>query len=141
LGTTLDRQYRPWRVSAILVSGIGALALLLAIIGVYSVIAFAFAERTREMGVRVALGASAQDLVQLVLGSGFRIVGTGVLIGIGLSLALARLAEALVYDVPARDPVSLAGAGAILLLAGVAAALPPALRASRVDPVTVLRED
>ncbi len=138
---TLDRQYRPWRVSAILVSGVGALAVIVAVIGVYSVIAFAFAERTHEMGVRVALGASGPDLVRLVLGSGVRIVGVGVLLGIALSLALARLAQALLYNVPARDPVSLAGAGMVLLIAGVAAALPAALRASRVDPVAVLRDE
>ena len=94
-----------------------------------------------EMGIRVALGAQGGDVVRLVLGEGFKLVLIGVAIGVALAAALSRLVGSLLYDVTARDPLSMAAAAVLLLSVGLAASLGPAHRASRVDPAMVLREE
>jgi putative ABC transport system permease protein len=139
--TNLEPELRPWRLGATLFTAMGVLALIVAAIGVYSVVAYAVSQRTNEMGIRIALGAGANDVIRLVLGSGLRTVAIGVVAGVLVTLALGRLVASLLYGTSARDPWILAGAAAVLLLIGVAASMIPALRASRVDPISALRRD
>lgn len=141
MSEALEPQFRPWRLGAQLFTGFGLLALLVTVIGVYSVMAYAVSQRTHEMGVRMALGAGMADILGLVVGSGIRIVAIGVAIGIAVSLALGRIVESLLYDVTPYDPVALTWAAAILLATGVAASFVPAWRAGRVDPAETLRPD
>jgi len=134
-------ELRPWRTGAALFSAAGILALLVAIVGIYSAISYTFAQRTHEIGVRVALGASAANVIRLVVGEGVRVVCIGVFIGVALSLAAARLVESLLYRTPARDPAVLASVSIALLLVAVGACLIPAWRALRVDPAIALRAE
>lgn len=141
LSDRLDRELRPWRLGASIFLAFGLLAVLVAAIGVYSVIAYAVSQRTREMGVRVALGARLIDVVRLVVGEGVRVVAAGVLIGVGASLALGKLVATLLYGVTPRDPLVLGAAALALLVIGGVAALWPALRAAKTDPITALRAE
>jgi hypothetical protein len=129
MSEALEPQFRPWRLGAQLFTGFGLLALLATVIGVYSVMAYAVSQRTHEIGVRMALGARVSDILGLIIGSGFRVVAIGVVIGIAVSLALGRIVESLLYDVTPYDPVALAWAAGILLVTGVAASFVPAWRA------------
>jgi predicted permease len=141
MAQSLEWEIRPWRLGAMLFTAFGLLALLVAAVGVYSVIAYSFSQREHELGVRVALGASLRDVYRLVLGEGFRVTAVGVALGVALALALGRLVAALLYGTSARDPLVVAGAAAILLVVGVAASLLPAWRAGKVDPMTALRHE
>jgi putative ABC transport system permease protein len=122
-----------------LVGSFGALALVLAAIGIYAVLAYSVARRTHEIGVRLALGARSADVVRLVLAQGLRVTGVGVLVGNMGSLLLTRFIRSLLYGVTPTDPATFAGV--LLLLAGVAlvASFLPARRATRVDPIVALR--
>ncbi|MGH7523023.1 MAG: FtsX-like permease family protein, partial [Gemmatimonadales bacterium] len=137
----LDRQLHPWRLGAILFSVAGLLALVVSLVGIYSTISSVFSQRAHEIGVRVALGALAGNIVRLVLGEGIRIVAIGIVIGVALSLAAGRLVAAMLYHTSPHDPVVLAGVAIALLLAAIAASLVPAWRALRVDPVSALRAE
>jgi predicted permease len=136
-----DPQYRPWRVGAALFTAFGILALLVAAIGVYSAVAYAVTQRSHELGVRIALGAQRRDISRLVIGSGLRVVGGGVALGIVAALALGRLIESLLYGTTAKDPVVLALVAMILLVVAIVASSLPAWRAARLDPVTALRAE
>ena len=141
LSETIDPQYRPYRLGAYLFSGLGVLALLVAVVGIYSTVAYGVNQRIHEFGVRIALGASVKDVVSLVIGAGVRTVAVGIAVGIGLALIVGRLIATLLYGVAPRDPMVLATVSITLLLISVLAALAPAWRASRVDPVSALRAD
>jgi ABC-type antimicrobial peptide transport system permease subunit len=117
----------------------GGLALVLASIGLYSVIAYDVAQRTHELGVRIALGARLRDLVRLVLGDGLRFALLGVAAGSGIALWAGRWIEPLLFDQSPRDPFIFGAVAAVLLTAALIASLIPALRASRVDPSMALR--
>jgi hypothetical protein len=137
----LEPQYRPWRLGATLFSTFGLLALIVAAIGIYSTVSYGVTQRTHEFGVRVALGARLGDVLRLVVGEGLRTVTIGVVVGIALALAAGRLIATLLYGIQPTNPFVIAGvAGVLLLVAGVAA-LAPAWRAARVDPVTALRAE
>ncbi len=129
------------RFSTMLLSGFAGLALLLALIGIYGVLAYLVARRNREMGVRLALGASAGDLLQLVIGEGVRLGLAGLAVGLALAFVLVRLLASQLYDVSPVDPTVYAGVAAAVLTAVLAACWLPARRATRVDPMTVLREE
>jgi putative ABC transport system permease protein len=116
-----------------------AVALALSLVGVYGVMAYAVSERTHEIGVRMALGASPADIRSLVVGQGTRFACIGIAIGIAGALATSRGLGALLFGVSATDPATFALAAAVLAVAGVAAAYVPARRASRIDPVVLLR--
>jgi len=138
MSDALEPQLRPWRMGAQLFTAFGALALLVTLVGIYSVTSYTISQRTHEMGVRIALGARMGDVLRLVVAEGLRVVVIGVALGIALALALGSLVESLLFGVTARDPVAVAVAAAVLMAAGVIASLVPAWRAARVDPVRAL---
>jgi predicted permease len=127
------------RFSLALFAVFAALGLSLAVIGVYGVISHAVARRTQEIGIRIALGATARQIAAMVVGGGLRLVGLGVLLGLAGSAAAARVLRQLIWNVSPFDPLSFAIVAAVLVLVGVQASLRPAWRASRVDPVRALR--
>ena len=141
LREALEPQTRSWTLGATLFSVFGVLALLVAGIGLYGVLAFHVAQRTRELGIRSALGAMKGELLGAVVRDGVRITTLGVLVGLGLALVLGRYAEPLLFRVSSRDPLVLGGVAAILLTVGVMASLLPGIRATRVDPVEALRAE
>ena len=140
--STLAFAFLPSRIGAVLVGLLGVLGAVLAMVGLYGVVSFAVTRRTPEIGIRLALGASRGAVVRLVLADGGVLVGTGLLIGLGLALIVTRpLAAFLVAELPAGDPVSF-GASALLLLAtSLLASWSPARRATRVAPATALRAE
>jgi ABC-type antimicrobial peptide transport system permease subunit len=119
----------------------GGVALLLAAIGVYGVLAFGVEQRVREFGVRQALGADGGSILRLVLGQGLRTAGAGAVLGLVGAIALSRYLESLLYEVTARDAGVLAGVTTLLLIVAAAACYIPARRATRVDPIVALRTD
>ena len=128
------------KLASTLVSLFSAAALFLSAIGLYGVIAYSVSQRRREIGVRIALGAESLRILQLVAQQGFKLIGIGLVAGIALALVCARLIEGMLYGVSAADPISLLSAILVLCLAGCLACLLPALRATRINPVTALRE-
>jgi ABC-type antimicrobial peptide transport system permease subunit len=139
--TDLETEMRPWRLGATLFTAMGILALLVAAVGVYSVIAYSVSQRAHEMGVRIALGARLGDIARLVVGEGLRTIAIGIAAGIALALAAGKLIASLLYGISPRDPAVMIGAAVILALIGIAASVIPALRAARVEPATALRVD
>jgi putative ABC transport system permease protein len=137
----LEPEYRPWRLGATLFTAFGLLALVVAIVGIYSTVSYSVSQRTREFGVRMALGARVSDVLRHVVQGGMRAVAAGVLLGILLTLAAGRLVAALLYDVQPYDPMILGLVSLLLLIVAVLAAVVPAWRATRVDPVTALRAE
>ena len=129
----------PNRLRTILLGAFAALALLLAAIGIYGVISYSVAQRTHEMGVRAALGASSWDQLRLVLKSGLSLTLMGLALGVLGALALMQLLSSLLFGVSARDPWTLAAVGLVLAVVALAACYFPALRATRVDPTVALR--
>ena len=134
-------EMRSWRLGATMFTIFGLLALVVAAIGLYSVVAYDVSQRTRELGVRVALGASATSVLRLVVGEGVRVVIVGLALGAAAALSLASRVSPLLYEVSAKDPVTYAGVVGVLLVVAVVASLAPALRAARVDPNVALRAD
>jgi predicted permease len=141
LSDRLGRQTRAWTLGATMFSIFGALSLLLAAIGLYSVVAFTAAQRVHEFGVRVALGATGASLIRLIVLRGVTPVVAGLGIGIGTALMAARLVEGLLFELSPRDPTVFLSVSLTLLLVAVLASLVPAVRATRVDPMVALRSD
>ena len=141
LETLVRRQGRSWELGAKMFVGFGAIALLLAAIGLYSVIAYNVAQRTRELGVRIALGATGRNVVGLIVGHGVRFALAGIGVGGLIALWASKWVEPLLFQQPARDPAIYLAAALILLCVAVAAAVRPALRAARVNPAEVLQGD
>jgi putative ABC transport system permease protein len=137
----LDHSLARQRFSMTLIAIFAGCALTLAIVGLYGVIALIVGQRTREIGVRLALGARPADVVRMVLTEGSRLSIAGVAIGILGALALTRVLGTLLYGVSTTDAVTFAGAAAIVLLVSLAAGFAPARRASRIDPTVTLRAD
>jgi putative ABC transport system permease protein len=128
------------RFRAALVSAFATIALALAAVGIFGVLTFSVRERTREFGVRVALGATTRDILRLVLRTGAALAGTGVAIGLFAAALLTRTLASLLFGVTPLDPASFAAAPLLLGAVAVAAALVPAMRAARIDPARALRE-
>lgn len=137
VGEVLGQQ----RQQLILFAGFAALALVLAVTGIYGVISYLVAQRRREIGVRIALGATAGNILTMVFRNGGRLITAGVVLGLGLSLAGGRVMASLLFGVRAQDPATLATASLALALTGLAACAIPARSASRVDPAVVLRDE
>jgi ABC-type antimicrobial peptide transport system permease subunit len=129
------------RFQITLVGTLAALALLLGAVGIFGVVSFATAQRTRELGVRMALGAKGTDVKRLVIGETLRVVAVGITIGIAGAAAGVRVLRGLVYGVSAADPLTFVAVPIVVTVVAVLAAAIPARRASRVDPITVLRAD
>jgi len=131
----------PARLGAMAFTLFAGLALALAVLGVYGVVSYAVARRTREVGIRLAVGAQPRALVRLLMREGIGLVSAGTVIGLLLGFVSARVLQTLLFGVGTADPLTFIGAPALLLAVGALAALLPALRASRVDPAKVLRAE
>jgi macrolide transport system ATP-binding/permease protein len=136
----VDRSTSPQLVAVTLVGVLGALALLLAVIGLYGVMAYAVSQSTRELGLRMALGAGAANLVRLVLSRGLALMAGGVLLGAAVAVGFTRLLGNLLYHVSPRDPRAFGAAFAVMTIATLVACLIPAWRATRTDPAEALRD-
>jgi hypothetical protein len=134
-------QQRAWEFGATMFVAFAALALVLAAVGLYSVCAYGVAQRNRELGVRIALGASTAAVVRLVVRQGAIFALAGITIGGAVALLASRWIEPLLFAASARDPVVYGGVATILLLVALVATLRPALRATRVDPMIALRAE
>jgi predicted permease len=141
MADVLAPQYRPWQLGAMLFSIFGLLALLIAAVGIFSVVSHDVGQRRRELGVRIALGASVADVVRLVLGGGVRVVAMGVIVGVLIAAATSKLIASILYGVAPRDPVVFSAVALVLLAVAALASALPAWRASRADPMDVLRSD
>jgi putative ABC transport system permease protein len=119
----------------------GAMALILGIVGIYGVIAYAVTQRTREIGIRMALGAQAAGLRQMFVRQGLLLAGTGAIIDLGAAAGLTRLMSSMLFGVAVLDPLPYAGVAAILIAAAALASYLPARRATRVDPLDALRAE
>ena len=142
LDALVQRSAAPQRLSATVAIGLAAMALFLALAGVYAVTAASVVDRGREIGIRAALGASPRDLLRGVLREGLTTAAVGAIVGVaGASLA-ARLVSAQMYDARSGDAsVVIAGAAIAVILAGIAATLPSAMRAAAADPLAVIKEN
>ncbi len=137
----LDETLTSQRFSALLLGLFAAVAVALASVGIYSVLSYIVRGRSREIGIRTALGAQTADVVRLVIREGMTPTVIGIAIGVMAALASARLLQKLVFGVSPSDPLTLAGVAGMLAIVAVMASLVPAYRASRVDPLTVLRSN
>jgi putative ABC transport system permease protein len=129
------------RMNMLLLGVFAAMALLLAAIGIYGIISYAVTQRTREIGVRLALGAAPASVVRLMVGRGMVLAGLGLAIGLLAAVAATRVMSSLLFGVGATDPATLAAVTAFLAALALAASWFPALRATRVDPSTTLRAE
>ena len=136
----IGKKFMARRLSTLLVSLFSGAALCLSAIGVYGVLAYSVGQRTRELGIRIALGAQSDNILRLITAQGLRIVGVGLIVGLLASLILVRFIEGILYGVSATDPFSLCAAVIVLGLAALVACLLPAHRATRINPITALRE-
>ena len=141
LSELVDPNLRAWQFGATMFVAFGGLALVLAAIGLYSMIAYGVAQRTRELGVRLALGASGGNIIRLIVTSGLRLVVAGLVIGGVIALWAAPWMQELMFDASPRDPLVYSSVAAVLLGVAVAASVAPALRALRLDPNVALRAD
>ncbi len=137
----IDPEIQPWRLGAVMFGLFGGLALLVAAIGLYSVMSYTVIQRTHEFGIRAALGARPGQVVRAVLGDGLRVIGLGAALGILIALLAGRFIEPLLYQTSARDPLVFGTVLLTLATASVLAVLIPARRATRVDPLEALRAD
>jgi putative ABC transport system permease protein len=127
------------RFNLILIAFFGTVALLLATAGIFGVMAYSVSRRTREIGVRVALGARSRDVLTMILGQGLRTIAIGLAIGLAGALALTRTMASLLFGVTATDPLTFAVVIALLVAAALLACYIPARRATKVDPMVALR--
>ena len=137
----VGKEKRSWRLGATMFVAFGALALVIAAVGLYSVVAYDVANRAHELSVRVALGARARDVTKVIVAQGVRFAIVGIALGLGGALLGAERLQPLLFRQSASDPAVYAGVGVVLLLAAVAACVAPARRASRADPNLALRSD
>jgi putative ABC transport system permease protein len=138
---TVSRQLAPRRLQTALMGGFAAAVLALALLGVYGMLAHAVAQRTRELGVRMALGARRPEIVWLCLRRGLARIGMGLAVGMAAALAGSRLLGGALFGLGPWDPATYAGVLLLLLLTGLAACVGPALRAARLDPVAAIRQE
>jgi ABC-type antimicrobial peptide transport system permease subunit len=136
----LDRSTSPQLVAVFLVGALGGLALLLAAIGLYGVMSYSVSQSSRELGLRMALGAGASNLLRFVISKGLMLMAGGVLLGATVALALTRLMGNMLYRVSPRDPMVFGAAILVMTVVSVASTFLPGWRASRTDPARVLRD-
>jgi putative ABC transport system permease protein len=131
----------PQRFNAALLGGFAGVALLLAALGIGGVLAISVSRRTQEIGIRLALGAHPSDVVRMVIRQGMLLAAAGLAIGLPCAFAVSRLLRSLLFETAPHDPVSFASATVLLCIVALLACAVPALRASRVNPITALRID
>ena len=131
----------PQRVAALVTAVLGFVGLLLAAVGLYGIVAYQVGQRTREIGVRLALGAGRRDVLRLVVGDGMRPVAAGMAVGLLLALGATRLLRSFLLGVSPLDAVTFVGGAVILTAVALAASYLPARRAAATDPVRALREE
>ncbi len=141
MSTIVARSVSNRRLNLMLIGAFGILALTLTAVGLYGVMAFAVTQRRREIGVRIAMGATRSTVLSLVIGQAVRLVGLGIAVGIGVSLVMAGSLSQLLFDVDPRDLSIYLAVPATLMLTAVLASYLPARRAMRIDPVIALRGD
>ena len=139
LQTVLDNQIAQRRFVVQLLAIFSALALAIAMVGIYAVVAYSVAQRTTEIGLRVALGARKADVLAMVFRQGANLVGVGLLVGLVIALAAGRLVEAMLFQTSSRDPFALIAVALLLTAVAALACWLPAHRASKVDPMVALR--
>jgi putative ABC transport system permease protein len=127
------------RFSMLLLGLFAALALLLASIGIYGVMSYSVAQRTREIGIRIALGARRADVLQMTVKQALKLVGVGMMIGLAAAFLLTRVLASLLFGISATDPITFIGISVVLLAVAILASYVPALRATKVDPILALR--
>jgi putative ABC transport system permease protein len=137
----VDRTLVPWRFTSALLIAFAAAGLALTASGLFAVLHHLVSARTREIAIRMALGAEPRRMRAYILGQGLRVTAMGLLAGIGIAFVLARSLSALLYEVKAGDTGSYLAAAGLVILVAVVACLLPAGRAARVDPATALRSD
>ncbi|HET9407228.1 MAG TPA: ABC transporter permease [Candidatus Sulfotelmatobacter sp.] len=138
---TIDESLLQQRFTMLLLSGFAGLALLLAAVGIYSLLAYAVRWRVREIGIRMALGAQIRDVVGMVVADGLKPTGIGVVLGLAGALALGRVMSSLIYGVGASDPLTIAAVTLLLGLVALFASVIPAYRAARINPLRALHEE
>jgi ABC-type antimicrobial peptide transport system permease subunit len=129
------------RIASLVLGVLGMISMLLAGVGLYGVMAYSVSQRTREIGIRMALGADPKGVVRMVVGRGLLLTALGIVAGLAISAAATPQIEPLLYRVSPADPVSIAGAALFLIVVAVLASLIPALRAIRIDPIVALRQE
>ena len=139
MSRAVSESLAPRRFVVTLLGVFAAMALLMAVLGLYGVISYAVTQRTQEFGIRMALGAQRGEILGMVVGQGVRLAGAGAAIGLAASLAFGRLLKSQLFAVSAFDPLTFAGMAAILIVAATLASYIPARRATRVDPMVALR--
>ena len=137
----LDENTRAWQLGATMFTIFGGLGLLLAAVGLYAVMAYNTAQRTHELGVRIALGAQTRDVVRLVISGGLRVVVIGVAIGAVVALIAGKFIAPLLFDISPKDPGIFALVAVTLIGTAIIASVVPAWRATRVDPNVALRTE
>ncbi len=137
----IEARLRQERIFASLTAGFGGLALVLACIGIYGIMAYAVSQRTNEIGIRMALGARPESVLRMVLGEASWMTAIGVAAGLSGALALGRLVASLLYGVKAHDTTTLLAAALLLIAVALGASWIPAWRASRVNPMLALRHE
>jgi ABC-type antimicrobial peptide transport system permease subunit len=141
LREVVENAQRSWRLGSTMFLAFGILALVVAAVGLYGVISYNVAQRNHELGVRIALGAQAKDVVRLVVGQGARLATVGLGLGLALAYLTGRWVQPLLFQQSARDPAVYGAVSAVLLGVALVASALPALRATRTDPNSALRSD
>ncbi|HKD73380.1 MAG TPA: FtsX-like permease family protein [Candidatus Acidoferrum sp.] len=141
MNDVIAQSVSPQRFNMLLLASFAGLALILAAVGIYSVLSYTVRRRIREIGIRMALGASNHDVIRLVLADGLKPILAGVALGLAAALALGRVVSSLIFGVRATDPLTFAAVALLLLLVGILATIIPAYRATGIEPVRILREE
>jgi putative ABC transport system permease protein len=139
MDSLIGESLGPQRFATTLLAVFAGLAILLASVGLYGLMSYSVAQRTNEIGIRIALGAQRGEVLRMVLRQGTKLALAGIVAGVVVGLVLTRLMESLLYGVSAADPLSFAGAAVLLVLVALLACYIPARRAMRVDPMVALR--
>jgi len=137
----MSRSIAQRRFTMLLLASFAALALVLAAVGIYSVLSYTVRQRVREIGIRLALGARSSEVLRLIVLNGLRPTIAGIALGLVGAAALSRALSSSVYEISGTDPLTFAGVALILLMVGFCASLIPAWRATRIDPMRTLREE